>query len=82
MRPLPRVDDILDLLGDAQYFSTLDLLAKAPTGKFMLTKKIATRLLLLPSVVCLNLTGCLSALLMRQQHFKEPWILCLVASLK
>ena len=25
MRPLPRVDDILDSLGDAQYFSTLDL---------------------------------------------------------
>ena len=67
--PLPRIDDTLDRLSGALYFTTLD--AASDIGKCLFTLQINIRLLLLRTVVFSNGQLCHSASLTLQLRFKE-----------
>ena len=58
MYPLPRIEDILDTLGQTQYFTTLDLTA----GRFPLTLPLVRNLLSGRTVVLMNSPECLFGL--------------------
>ena len=73
--PLPRVDDILDSLGDAHYFSTLDL--KSAYWQISVDEKDRHKTAFVTQRGLFEFNRMPFGLVyMRQQHFKEPWILC------
>ena len=72
--PLPRVDDILDSLGDAQYFSTLDL--KRAYWQISVNEKDRHKTAFFTQRGLFEFNRMPFGLVNAQQHFKEPWILC------
>ena len=65
--PLPRIDDILDTLGGAQYFSTLDL--TSGYWQIELDPAQETSRPSLHTVACMDLLACHLGYAMPLQHF-------------
>ena len=73
VHPLPPIDDILDSLGDSQYFTTLDLGSECywQISVDENNRLIAIRQLLRHKMDCMNLTACPLAFLTLQLHFQH-----------
>ena len=72
--PLPRVDDILDSLGNSQYFSTIDL--KSAYWHISVNERDRHKTAFVTQRCLFEFNACPLVLLTRQLHFKEPWALC------
>ena len=65
--PLPRIDDTLDTLGDAKWFSTLDLISGY--WQVEMSKEAQEKLLSAHQKDCSSLKSFHLACAMRRQHF-------------
>ena len=70
--PLPRVDDILDSLGDSKYFTTLDL--KSSYWQISLDEHDRHKTAFATSNGLYELIACHLAFQLRQPYFSAQWI--------